>query len=430
MLGSVHMKRRTIAAVVAAAAVTSGTIAIGAGQFASADEPSSVPWGQRPITVGSGFRLGSEGGGSAIVSTSGRWVAFNTPSVLTDDDPDLISDTYLRDRWTDRTTRINTGPAASLVMSADGNLVGGNASVYVTGEPKPTWIYNHRTGRTVELPPVDGRRQRLVGVNNDGYFLTEIDTTTTPTKPTYSTRSGRLLADGTLAPMTRTAAGDAPMPNVTPSLRYAVVPRTATLEDGTVATFPTRVDMATGAVVEPPADMVRFIGSAGSPLVRRTALMSVISPSGRYIAVTWENYWSTDEKRGWSTDVRVWDTVDGTWSVLDCQAYSACQRLGDSPVPAVLDDGRALVYLQDAGGFQSAVLYDPRLPKSTAEPVSRSFAGEPVGLQMVLSQNGPSLIARDIGRIVICGNDPLSAYDTNTRFDCYLKPFAPARVAG
>ena len=97
----------------AAAVLTSAVVAGSIARTAPVDAaPADIPWFERPVTVGTGFRLGT-GGTTAtahVVSASGRWVAFT--SSATDLLPGSLGDgAFLRDRRTDTTIRL--APASS-----------------------------------------------------------------------------------------------------------------------------------------------------------------------------------------------------------------------------------------------------------------------------------------------------------------------------
>ncbi|MEI2652237.1 MAG: hypothetical protein V9G12_08785 [Microthrixaceae bacterium] len=144
-----RFKRRWAIAITAAACVAAGPgLVSGPANVASA-APADIPWFERPVTVGTGFRLGT-GATTAtaqVVSASGRWVAFTSTAA------DLLPGSvgggaFLRDRWTDTTTRPGAGVAGQLTptrMSHDGNLIAGSGS---DGSVDFSWIHDQRTRRT------------------------------------------------------------------------------------------------------------------------------------------------------------------------------------------------------------------------------------------------------------------------------------------
>lgn len=111
-------------------AVLSGlaTLAVvGAAVGSRADAAPEVPWGQRPVTVGSGLALASTPSQDVLtpapaVTASGRWVVFATRAALDPNDIDGEPDVYLRDRWTDLTRLLpGEGFILNLAVSAGGS---------------------------------------------------------------------------------------------------------------------------------------------------------------------------------------------------------------------------------------------------------------------------------------------------------------------
>jgi hypothetical protein len=411
--------------------------------YANAD--TEVPWAQRPVSVGSGYRL-AQGNSFVIqpvVSASGRWVAFATNSSLTDDDPDgsqtndpvTAGDVYLRDRWTDTTTRIAHGATASLTMSANGNLIGGVFGPVGNTAPQ-TWVYRRDTGALTTIETPGAPRPQFLGLNNDGYFLlTGFGTTDQSgfvTDPT--TRAGRVMSDGSVSALTYSANGSQRVLATNRSLRYSATVAPKSLPDGTSTLVISRVDATTGATITAPAGLTAFerAPDAGS---RVEMYSSALSPNGRYLAVTLElvEVRIAEQKIMRFHVSRLWDTTTGEWyaSRSQCFPQGPCPEdasTGDSDfgVQAVLDDGRVLLR-HDL--FFHLGIRDFRTPGNRGVALSTTYAGDPdPGTPDTFVGQSP-IVATDINRVLYCTNGALSPFDTNNTRDCYLKPFPAAPPA-
>jgi len=156
-------------------AVLSGlaTLAVvGAAVGSRADAAPEVPWGQRPVTVGSGFTLASTPSQDVFdpapaVTASGRWVVFATRAALDPNDIDGEPDVYLRDRWTDLTRLLpGEGFILNLAVSAGGSYAVSSREVRdpELGPQVAHRFYNTSTGRTTEVVGPYAERFRSAGI--------------------------------------------------------------------------------------------------------------------------------------------------------------------------------------------------------------------------------------------------------------------------
>lgn len=205
------MQLKRALSIAAATSLAAGIVLTWSTADVATAAPADIPWFERPVTVGTGFRLGT-GGTSAtaqVVSASGRWVALTSSAA--DLLPGSLGDgAFLRDRWTDTTIRLGSDLAGRLTptrMSHDGNFVAGTGT---DGAATFTWIHDQRSHRTVELPPEAGRQPaEILGINNDGYFIARDGVSAAGS--TRLNRAGRLLADGTFTPLNVTFEGQPPL---------------------------------------------------------------------------------------------------------------------------------------------------------------------------------------------------------------------------
>lgn len=392
--------RRVRVAALAAAALIGGVVATSA-QSGVAGAAPEVPWYQRPVTVGTGF---SELPGilsTDLISASGRWVVVDG-TVFGPGDPS--STTYLRDRWTDATTVIRRHAAATAI-SAGGTFVAG------VDNDGDAWIHEISTGRVAEIPKAAGFADlRITGINDDGYFITTDGSPIDPVlRPLH--RAGRFLADGSVTPVTPSAAAEATFFHLTPSLQYAVT------EQG-------RVDLTTGAVLARPI-LVGDLPTNGDSLTANVR-SAAISPSGRYVALGYVLTRYLDHENEETTHIDLWDTQTGQLTPIESST-----GYNDINPRAVLDDGRVLSYRPVAGNGQigDLLLVDPNRLDEAPYVLSRTFAGAPSNTTSLIYQEAHQPVATDIDRALICSPDPLSAFDTDTEVDCYLKPFPNSPLA-
>ncbi len=385
-------------------AVLSGlaTLAVvGAAVGSRADAAPEVPWGQRPVTVGSGFALASTPSQDVFdpapaVTASGRWVVFATRAALDPNDIDGEPDVYLRDRWTDLTRLLpGEGFILNLAVSAGGSYAVSSREVRdpELGPQVAHRFYNTSTGRTTEV--VGPYAERFRSVNDDGYFLV-----VRVENGGALMRSGRVHPDGTVTPPVPTAFAQDSFLAVSNSMQralsfvssgrpehadhqYALVDLVA----GTEQAIPTEI------FADLPADRTGIVGAAFSPNER---LVAVLTDYG--------------DTRGF---LRLWDTTTGV-------VQSRLLTYGDYDRPVLaglLDDGRVVYQLRD-----EVKVWDPAKGLAGDEIVSTTYAGDPVpATRLVASQ----LIATDIGRVIVCSQYALSPYDTNGVRDCYLRALPP-----
>lgn len=404
------MRRKLIAAVAASSLLVAGGVGFGSHADAA---PEDIPWFERPITVGTGFRLG-EGSTTAearVVSGSGRWVAFTTTATdLLAADPGAGA--FLRDRWTDTTTRIGAGVDGTLSprrMSHDGNLIAGSGA-RSDGTTIFNWVFDRRTGRTVEIPRRAGEDPaEILGINNDGYFIAR-DGYRDPATARLN-RAGRVLPDGTVTMLGVTNRGNRRFEALSPSLQFAV----ATRDVGTAPWGPQgdalRIDLTTGAILSFADTFPDAVGRLSR--IRSTA----ISGNGRHVAMT------VQLPIGFA--VRVWDTQTAQYA--------------DHPVPdgedgrdpvvrAVLDDGRVIYdTVTNAIFFADPVHH----PEQAARRLTTKFDdGTSVRIRYDDTFRASSQVATDIDRILICPVDAMSSFSPSYQEHCYLKPFPPSPLAG
>lgn len=403
-------KRPAVALAMASCLIAATGIGSGpAGTAAAA--PADIPWFERPVTVGTGFRLGT-GGTSAtaqVVSASGRWVAFT--STAADLLPGSLGDgAFLRDRWTDTTTRLGTDIAGQLTptrMSHDGNYIAGTGT---DGTTAFGWIHDQRTRRTIELVPEAGRGPaEILGINNDGYFIARDGSSEAGTL--RLNRAGRILPDDTVTPMSVTSKGSRRFDALTPSLQYAIATRDLGTAPWGALGDTLRIDLTTGTMTSF-ADT--FPGSDGRlSRIRSTA----ISPNGRYVAMV------VQLPIGFA--VRIWDAPAATF--VDHHVPDG-EDGRDPVVRAVLDDGR-IIY----DTVTNAVFFaDPvRHPEQAARRLTVKFDdGSPVRIRHDEGFRASSQVATDIDRVLICPLDPMSSFAPTFQEHCYLKPFPPSPLAG
>jgi len=400
--------RRRLAALLGGAAVVAATVGAGAAAHAGA-APEDIPWFERPVTVGTGFRTGSgsTSAGSALVSASGRWVAFRTTAT------DLLPDgrgagAFVRDRWTDTTVRLGADADRVLVptvMSHDGNYIGGSSAA-PGGGSDTTWLQDQRTRRRVTLPAAAAGPYELLGVNNDGYFLAREPWS--PASTSRFVRSGRLLADGTVSPLSIATRGSREFLAVTPSLQFALVPPPTGAPNA--GTDIVRADLVGGEQLSLAATFPTAAGQLGR--IRSVA----ISGSGRYVALSWQ----LPEHRA----VRIWDTATST---LTDHVVPDGYDGRDPVVRAVLDDGR-IIYDTVA----NVVLFaDPiHHPERAAIPLNVSFDdGSPAPIRYDDTARARSVVATDIDRVLLCTVTPMSSFTPAGQEHCSLKPFPPSPLA-
>ncbi len=406
-----RFKRRWAIAITAAACVAAGPgLVSGPANVASA-APADIPWFERPVTVGTGFRLGT-GATTAtaqVVSASGRWVAFTSTAA------DLLPGSvgggaFLRDRWTDTTTRLGAGVAGQLTptrMSHDGNLIAGSGS---DGSVDFSWIHDQRTRRTTKLVAEAAREPaEILGINNDGYFIAR-DGISAVGAPRLN-RAGRILADGTLTPMSVTSKGSRQFDALTPSLQFAIATRDLGTAPWGAQGDTLRIDLTTGAMTSFADSFPGAEGRLGR--IRSTA----ISPNGRYVAMVFQL------PVGFA--IRVWDAEANTY--VDHQVPDG-EDGRDPVVRAVLDDGR-IVYdtVTNAVFFAAPV----RHPEQAARRLTVKFDdGSAVRIRHDETFRASSQVATDIDRVLICPLDPMSSFAPSYQEHCYLKPFPPSPLAG
>ena len=400
----------------AAAAVLTSAVVVGSvGPTALVDAaPADIPWFERPATVGTGFRLG-EGATSvngAVVSASGRWVAFssNATNLLA---ADPAAGAFLRDRWTDTTFRLATTPAGEVWipkrMSHDGRFVVGHHA-NSDGTINEEVIFDQRNRRSVRVPAPPGQTSSsILGINNDGYFIA-VDGSPNASGA-HLNRAGRILDDGTIQRLGVTAKGSRQFDDLTPSLQYALTTRdVGTAPWGTLGD-PLRIDLTTGT-------MVSFADTFPTASGRFSRIRSTgISPNGRFVAMT------VQLPIGFA--VRVWDVTNHTFAD---HTVADGEDGRDPVVRSVLDDGRIIygtvtnnVYFADPIGH----------PEHPARLLSVKFDdGSPVRVQYNDQFRASSQIASDIDRVLLCPSDPMSSFSPAYQDHCYLKPFPPSPLAG
>lgn len=396
----------------AAAVLTSAVVAGSIARTAPVDAaPADIPWFERPVTVGTGFRLGT-GGTTAtahVVSASGRWVAFT--SSATDLLPGSLGDgAFLRDRWTDTTIRLGSDVAGRLTptrMSHDGNFVAGTG---IDGAVSFTWIHDQRSHHTVKLAPEAGRQPaEILGINNDGYFIARDGASIAGAA--RLNRAGRLLGDGTFTPLSVTAKGSRVFDALTPSLQYALATRDVGTAPWGAQGDTLRIDLTTGSMT---SFVDTFPGADGRlSRIRSTA----ISPNGRYVAMVFQM------PIGFA--IRIWDAPAGAY--VDHHVPDG-EDGRDPVIRAVLDDGR-IIYdtVTNAVFFADPVRHPEREPRRLTVTFDD---GSPVRIRHDEGFRASSQVATDIDRVLICPLDPMSSFALTFQEHCYLKPFPPSPLAG
>lgn len=389
--------RRVLIAALATMAIGGATIATaGTG---SADAAPEVPWYQRPATVGTGF---SELQGvltTDLVSASGRWIVVNG-TVFGPGEPS--STTYLRDRWTDTTTVIAADGGAEAI-SAGGRYVAGRSN---DGDG---WIYEIGTGQMSEFPrPSAVIGVEFLGINDDGYFIVTDRGSALPPAESLN-GAGRILPDGTVTAVTPSAAAEEEFFHLTPSLQYAVTDRG-------------RIDLTTSALLPRPT-LLGDLPTNGDT-VTANVRSAAISPNGRYVALGYILTRYLDHENIETTHIDLWDTRTGQVTPL-----ASSTGYNDLTPRAVLDDGRVLYYRAVDGQIGDLVLVDAARLDEAPYLVSRTFGGAPAHTTSMIGASTRSTVATDISRALICTNDALSPFDTDSAVDCYLKPFPSSPLA-
>ena len=406
------MRKWRWALAMATAVAVVGPAATGTSGLAAA-APADIPWFERPATVGTGFRLGDGGTfvDGAVVSVSGRWVAF--ASSATDLLPgDLGAGAFLRDRWTDTTIRIAATPVGEVWtptrMSADGNFVVGHHGDR-RGSTDETFVYDQRTRRSVRVPAPAGQTTfTILGINNDGYFIA-LDGAPGASGARLN-RAGRILADGTVQSLGVTAKGNRQFDDLTPSLRYALTTRDVGTAPWGAQGDPLRIDLTTGVIVS-------FADTFPAAPGRFSRIRSTgISPNGRFVTLT------VQMPIGFA--VRLWDVTAATFTDLTVPDGEDGR---DPVVRSVLDDGRVIY-----GTVTNSVFFaDPvHHPEQAPRRLSVTFDnGSPVRVPYDDQFRASSQVASDINRVLLCPADPMSSFSPSYQEHCYLKPFPPSPLA-
>lgn len=380
----------------AAGVLVAGVVVGGTGVASAFDD--TVPWYQRPVTVGSGFVVGNGPTvGRPVVSGSGQWVAFaSAASNLVPNDTNGVVDLFLRDRFHDVTTRIVEKVDTAMAMSSNGRFIAFSApgdqltnGAGTTGDG----IYDARSGKVIAAPGV-------MAINNDGWFasgghLSAEDAANAATYVRVVSMS-RLNDDGTIngpfAPHVpkQQGARTEPIIGLDASLSRGVygvsIEGTPYRTDVSEILAPVVANMATGAEQSildsnPPANShPTFSYPSGV----------TISRNGRYVAFT--------QSRSFDS-TKLWDTSTGQFYSRGAEGYR----------PVVSDDGRIVT---DAGSS----LRVSDLRTGTWVDI-RPFDPAPTGATM--EQYG---FATDSNRVLTCTEMRFSRFDTNDVRDCYLVP--------
>lgn len=385
---------------IAAVALLVASVVVGGTGVASAFD-DTVPWYQRPVTVGSGFAVGNGPAvGRPTVSQSGQWVAFaSAASNLVPNDTNGTVDLFLRDRFHDVTTRIVENVDTAVAMSPNGRFIAftapGDQLTDGTGTTRDG-IFDTGSGNVIAAPQVSA-------INNDGWFASgggHLDPASAEgmTTQLMVASMSRLNEDGTVS------GPYAPhQPKQQPVGSTAIVGLDASLSRGvygvSVAQTPYRVD-ASDWYAPVIANMVTgdeqsILDTSPAPDTHPTYNRgATISRNGRYVAFTQSRL---------SDTTKLWDTATGAfWS--GASGYFA----------VVSDDGRIVT---DGGGF----LRVTDLRNGTRADI-QPFDAAPTSGTMV--QFG---FATDSNRVLTCTEMRFSRFDTNDVRDCYLVPL-PAQA--
>jgi hypothetical protein len=382
---------------VAGAVTTSGGVA------AAFDD--TVPWYQRPVTVGSGFVVGNGPvAGMPVVSASGRWVAFASDATnLVPGDTNGKTDLFLRDRFHDVTTRIIENVESARAMSPNGRYI-----VFIApGEPltgggtSRDGVYDRQTGRVTAVPLV-------TAINNDGWLAighvrnVREDLENDAYHDAFASMS-KLNEDGTVTspapmhqPASRLQAGVDGFSSLDASMRSGVY--AAALTTGS----PYQIDDRDGGVAVI-ADMVTgneqsILASSPPPGLHPTLNERApeISPNGRYVTF----YQS------------ILDSDGGYRGVWDTQTNEIFVRFGIATA-IVTNDGR-LISATSTG----LTVHDMR-----TDEVTDIRPYDPV---QDLQRHQIYSIATDSNRFLTCTTNAISRFDTNGVRDCYLIPIPPS----
>lgn len=377
---------------------TLAVVGVSVGGRASA--APEVPWGQRPVTVGSGFALASTPSQDVLapapaVTASGRWVMFATKAALDPSDADGEPDVYLRDRWTDTTTLLpGDGYVLNLAISPGGVYAVSSREVRdpVLGPQVAHRFYEIATGRTTEV--VGQYAEVFRNVNDDGYFLVQ-----RITDGLVLMMSGRVHRDGSVTQPVPTAFAQDTFFAVNNSMDLAVSfvwgdrPERADHQWALL-------DLVTGTERAVPnsifADFPNGAGLRGAAFSPNSRLVAALVSAGADRAF-----------------LKLWDTTTGT-------IQSRLLTFGDYDHPVlagVLDDGRVVYQHRD-----EVKVWDPAKGLAGDEIVSTTYGGDPVAATRLAATQ---LIATDIARVLVCSEYALSPFDTNGVRDCYLRALPP-----
>lgn len=148
----------------------------------------SYPPSTARVSLSSDNRQAGRGVRAGSISADGRYVVFKTDAALVADDTNGVDDIYLRDRATNRTTRISlksSGQQTKIssygpVISADGQYVAFAAYGSLIDDKPSTWsqihVYERATGRlSLASMRADGvigdRNSSWPSISNDGRFV-------------------------------------------------------------------------------------------------------------------------------------------------------------------------------------------------------------------------------------------------------------------
>lgn len=293
-------------------------------------------------------------------------------------------------------------------MSHDGNLIAGSGS---DGSVDFSWIHDQRTRRTTKLVAEAGREPaEILGIDNNGYFIAR-DGVSAVGAPRLN-RAGRILADGTLTPMSVTSKGSRQFDALTPSLQFTITTRP---RYGTVGRPGRHAAHRPHDRCDEQASPMRSpVPRADFGRIRSTA----ISPNGRYVS---DGVAATAV--GFA--IRVWDAEANTY--VDRQVPDG-EDGRDPVVRAVLDDGRIVYDTVTNAVFFAAPVRHPE--QATRRLTVKFDDGSAVRIRHDETFRASSQVATDIDRVLICPLDPMSSFAPTYQEHCYLKPFPPSPLAG